>query len=399
MINLQILFAIVFVIVLSLLLVIGRKRIQLQRIFFPFIYIILYRTKVGIKFMDWVANKYREYVKLFGYISIGVGFIGMAFISYAIIAIMVKLVFQPETTTSSMVLVLPFTNIPGIGFLPFTHWIIAIFILAVVHEFSHGVVARAHGLEVKASGFAVLGLLVPIIPAAFVEPDEKKMAKQSDVVQYSILSAGPVSNIALAFIILGVMLLIFVPVEAKLTNPLGFSFDLTNETLPAAEAGLENGMIVIEFNDEEVKDYTYFLNKMQHAIEPGDNITFKTENETFVVATVPNPEDPSKPLIGVSNIRNEAKVVEGREGFASVFFWFKDLFKWLFLLNFFIGLANLMPLGIVDGGRMLQISLHKLVKDKKRAQKIWSFISIMFLVFLFFGLITTYVGNPFAFFS
>ncbi|PIN72252.1 hypothetical protein COV22_03705, partial [Candidatus Woesearchaeota archaeon CG10_big_fil_rev_8_21_14_0_10_47_5] len=99
MINLQILFAIVFVIVLSLLLVIGRKRIQLQRIFFPFIYIILYRTKVGIKFMDWVANKYREYVKLFGYISIGVGFIGMAFISYAIIAIMVKLVFQPETTT------------------------------------------------------------------------------------------------------------------------------------------------------------------------------------------------------------------------------------------------------------------------------------------------------------
>ena len=38
------------------------------------------------------------------------------------------------------------------------------------------------------------------------------------------------------------------------------------------------------------------------------------------------------------------------------------MFKWLFLLNLFVGLFNLLPLGIVDGGRMLQILLHKTIK-------------------------------------
>ena len=39
-------------------------------------------------------------------------------------------------------LVLPFTNVPGVGYLSFFHWIIAIFLLAIVHEFAHGIVAK-----------------------------------------------------------------------------------------------------------------------------------------------------------------------------------------------------------------------------------------------------------------
>ena len=79
------------------------------------------------------------------------------------------------------------------------------------------------------------------------------------------------------------------------------------------------------------------------------------------------------------------------------FNWTKDLFKWLFLLNFFIGLFNLLPLGIVDGGRILNTFLQSIVKDKEKARKIWGFISLFFLLLLLFGLLTTYLGNPFAF--
>ena len=53
------------------------------------------------------------------------------------------------------------------------------------HEFGHGVVARAHGLKIQSSGIFLLGPLF----GAFVEPNEKQLKKQNDIVQYSIYSA------------------------------------------------------------------------------------------------------------------------------------------------------------------------------------------------------------------
>jgi hypothetical protein len=38
----------------------------------------------------------------------------------------------------------------------------------------HGVMARVYNLPVKNSGLVVLGALLPLVPGAFVEPDEKK---------------------------------------------------------------------------------------------------------------------------------------------------------------------------------------------------------------------------------
>ncbi|MBT4541256.1 site-2 protease family protein [Candidatus Woesearchaeota archaeon] len=397
--DIQIIFAILFVIILGVFLIIKRKQLDVQKVFFPFIYIILYRTKLGIKLMDKISSKYREYVKLFGYISIGIGFVGMIYISVAVLLLMLKLVFQPMVTQPGMVLVLPFTNIPGIGFLPFTDWIISIFILAVVHEFAHGVVARAHDLEVTSSGFAVLALLVPIIPAAFVEPNEKKMKKTKDIVQYSILAAGPVANIVLALMILFASAWIISPVEAYITEPVGFSFDIMNDSLPAGEAGLKDGTIIDMYNDKKINSYEEFYTDISYCVEPGEEITFGEGNSTYVITTTSMPGDETKPLIGINNIQNEAKIKEGYGWLAPFVFWLKSLFKWLFLLNLFIGLANLLPLGIVDGGRILQISLHKVMNNKKKAQKVWVFIAFLFLAFLLFGLLSTYLGNPFSFFG
>ena len=393
--NFEIIIAIVFVVLMGLVLFFKRKKLYVQKVIFPLVYIILYRTKVGIKLMDKIASKHRELVKLFGYISIGIGYVGIFFISYSVLALMSKLIFHPAVTEPGMMLVLPFTEIPGLGFLPFSEWIISIFVLAVVHEFAHGVVARAHNLEIKSSGFAVLGLLVPIIPAAFVEPDEKKMKKQSDIVQYSILAAGPVANILLALLILLITSLVIFPAEAYISEPVGFSFDLMNETSPAAQAGLYDGMIVDMYNDKRVNSYEEFMIDINSCVGAGDKVRFGSDNETYIITTGPHPEDETKPLIGIKNIQNKVEVKEQYKWFSPVFFKIKSLFKWLFWLNLLIGLANLLPLGIVDGGRMLQISLHSIIKDKKRANKIWGFIAVLFLVFLLFGLLATYFGNPF----
>ena len=114
MIDYQIILAIIFVISLLIFLIAKRKELSVQKIVFPLIFIILYRTKLGLKLMDSIAEKYRELVRLFGYFSIGIGFLGMFFISFSVLVVILKLILQPATSSSDFVLVLPFTNIPGI---------------------------------------------------------------------------------------------------------------------------------------------------------------------------------------------------------------------------------------------------------------------------------------------
>ena len=50
--------------------------------------------------------------------------------------------------------------------------------------------------------------------------------------------------------------------------------------------------------------------------------------------------------------------------------WLLGLFRWLFALNIGIALFNLLPIGPLDGGRML-----KLVLDRWQKPKVWRFVS------------------------
>lgn len=402
--NFDIIAFIVFLIVLGLVLYFKRKKLSIQKIFFPVLYLIMYRTKLGLKFMEYCSKKYNGIVKLFGYCSVGFAFVGMVYVSLAIALFVLKLIFFPEVQEPGVALVLPFTNIPGIGYLSFTHWILGIFILAIVHEFAHGVVARAWNVPVKSSGFAVLALLVPIIPAAFVEPDEKKMAKRDDIVQYSVFAAGPIANIIFAFLILFALPFvgdmtgaIQAPYEDQITEPIGFTYETLNETYPAAQGGVPSS-ILHGINDQEFPTYTEFY-KYMLCIGPGEIITLNTEEGDYTITTDAKEDDENRGFIGIKPVQNERRIKPEYTSIAPWYYWLKEFIRWLFLLNFFIGLANLLPLGIVDGGRMLQVALHRIIYNKKRAQKAWLWIGIIFLVALLFALIVNYLGNPFMYFK
>jgi len=389
---------------LSLILYINRKKLVLQKIVHPFLYIILYRTKLGLNLMDKISSKYREAVKLYGYIAIGVGFVGMLYISLGILFFLIKLIIQPAADASGVSLVLPFTHIPGIGYLSFTHWILSIFILAVIHEFSHGVVARAHNLSVKSSGFAIFAVLLPIIPAAFVEPDEKKLANKSDVIQYSVFAAGPMANIVLAFIILMAFPYVgdmtnstLAPFEDKITTPSGFSYEiLEEEGYPAYTIGVSSGMLTM-MNGEQINDYSQFY-KEAVCLEPGEEVTLGTDQGTYSFTTIANPDGSGNGFMGIKPTQNERRINEKYAGVAGIYYWFRGFLKWLFLLNLFVGLANLLPLGIVDGGRMLQTALHSIYGNKEdgKARKLWGFITMLFIFALLFALFANYFGNPLA---
>jgi len=84
----------------------------------------------------------------------------MVLISFELVRQLITALIQPSGA-AAVALVLPFdSGLKGTIAVPFFYWIISIFIIAVVHEFSHGIVARAHNIKIKSSGFAFLSIII-----------------------------------------------------------------------------------------------------------------------------------------------------------------------------------------------------------------------------------------------
>ena len=155
---------------------------------------LLYKTTWGIKRMRSWAKKYPKTFLWISYLCYGIGVIGI-FASLFLLIWSLQIVFQMDLSAGGG-LVLPLKTESGLEgavpvfYIPFWYWLIALFVLAVVHEFAHGVIAKRFNIPVKSSGFAFLGIVLPLIPAAFVEPDEKKMDKAKKWHQIAVLGAG-----------------------------------------------------------------------------------------------------------------------------------------------------------------------------------------------------------------
>ncbi|MBR9690914.1 PDZ domain-containing protein [Candidatus Woesearchaeota archaeon] len=373
---------ILFYSAIILLIYLNREKFEIQAKIFA-----LYRTKKGIKAIEKFSLKYKEFVKLFGYTGIGIGFIGMILIFITILNGLFKLFFQPSAP-AVITPVLPGIKIPGSPiFLPLFYGIAALFIVVVVHEFAHGIVAASHNLKIKSTGMLFLG---PII-GAFVEPDEKEVKKQSDIVQYSIFAAGPFSNIATGLLVLLLLLFVFFPAQGAMSNEFGVSFlEVQNDT-PAQKAGLYPNMTIIKADNVDVNNLKDFITYLE-PIKPNQTIILYDNNENnYTLITTNHPEDEKKGYLGVIGIHTKSELKSD-----SIFFKLLNnfisvittLFQWVFVLSIGIGLANLLPLGPVDGGRMLQIAAVKITGSKKRGNEIWrktstfTMMAILLLIFV-----------------
>jgi len=352
--------------------------------------IFLYRTKWGLAWMDKYSKKFREWVILLGYIGVGAGYVGLIVISYVLIKNLVDLIVKPAAV-SGVSLVLPGINVPGLGILPFWYWIIAIFIIALVHEFSHGIVARAHNIEVKNTGIVFFG---PIL-GAFVEPNEEKLRKEKDITQYSVLAAGSFSNILLAILSVVLLSFVFSPVLQTMVEPTGFSFNAyVNDSYPFAQAGITTGMVITGIDGTATTTFQEFSDELGYH-KPGDTIKVQTKEKEYSIALAVSPDNERKPFLGIQDIKNEFDVKERyTAGVWNLIYviidWIAGLLRWLFLLSLGIGLFNLLPLPIVDGGRMAQVFLHKWKGadvGEKRYRQIGMFFLIILLLNLFFPLL------------
>ena len=375
---------IVFFLLLGIFLFIKRKSITIDKIAFPLIYMFMFRTKLGLKTMDKMAKKFNKPLLYLGYFGIVIGFIGMVVIPVMLITNLYDVLFVPGAA-SGVTTVLPF-EVKGAIFVPFFYYIICLIIIASIHEFAHGIVARAHGIKIKSSGFAFICFIIPIIPVAFVEPDEKQLTKSKRRAQLSVFAAGPLANILLG-IICGLMLaFVFVPAMADMQAGVSVNsliLDAHNAS-PANASGIYSGSTIISLDGNPTQT-TESFKQLMSAKKPGDTASVVLSDGTkhnVVLGT--DPSNASKSFMGVSVFQKVevTPVAKQKYGFfASWIIWLSGLFTWLVILNIGIGTFNLVPLGPIDGGRMLLTSLEWKLK-KKNARQIWNAVSIALLLLI-----------------
>jgi len=115
---------------------------------------------------------------------------------------------------------------------------------------------------------------------------------------------------------------------------------------------------------------------------------------TYEIKLAKNPENESLAYIGAyleqsTKINDKIKDTYG-QFLPNTLIWAYGLFVILVILNLGIGLFNLVPIGPLDGGRMLQLVLHKLF-DKKKGDKIFYYTGMFFLVIIFINIVSGFI--------
>ncbi len=370
---------VLFYIAIVTLFYLGRKNVVSQAKI-----IFLYRTKFGIRFIEWFAEKYREWVKLFGYMGAGGGFVGMVFMaSYMLVN--VYSLFAHPSTPSGVAPVYPGMNVPGLGVLPFWVFVSALFIIAGIHEFCHGIVARAHGLKVNYTGVVLLG---PIL-GAFVEPDEKKMALANDVTQYSVYAAGAFINIITGFLAFIVLSFVFMPAQQSLVTSSGFEFaSYSGNQTPVEKVGIVPGDVILGIDKTNITGAQDFYTFMS-CVKPNQTLSFLTNKGTFSLKTEQHPDIPNRGFVGISlaDYEDQHHLKNPKLGWLNTLLLkVIEFLRWFVVLSLGIGFTNLLPLPIVDGGRMVQTFLKRVYGDAK-GNALYGKVAFFFLIVLVFTLI------------
>ena len=363
---------VLFVVFLSIFLFLKRKRLEIQGT--PLLYMMMYKTSLGLDKMKSWSSSHPKTFQFLGRLSYLVGVYGMIIMVFLSLWSL-YIIFEQNLPTGGG-LVLPIqtgdTGANGLSegavpifYVPFWYWIIALFILAIVHEFAHGVIAQRYNIPVKSSGFAFLGIIVPILPAAFVEPDEKVMARRKKWKQLAVLGAGSTSNFLFGIGFLLLWLFVTAPMVSSTMTPGDISFSQVMNESSLKNYNISSGTIV-GFNG--INDSQEMLNSFSNlSVNESYSMSIVSGEDTIHVngSTFSHPQQASQGMIGISGIEYN---YANKEGFG----WLGDfpvqlhqLLFYIWLLNIGIGMMNLLPLWITDGGRICLLLLQSKFNDAK----------------------------------
>lgn len=146
-------------------------------------------------------------------------------------------------------------GLPGINpIIPLGYGIFGLSVAIILHEFSHGILARVARIRIRS-----LGLIFLIFPiGAFVEPEEEEMRALPRRQRARLFAAGPATNILLAilFAVLfsSVMMTAVTPVRDGVAI-VGFPEDIPS---PASLAGMQLYTVITSINETPIHSFADF---------------------------------------------------------------------------------------------------------------------------------------------
>ncbi|MCL5239324.1 MAG: site-2 protease family protein [Candidatus Marsarchaeota archaeon] len=232
--------------------------------------------------------------------------------------------------------------IPGLT-IPLVAGLITLIIILVVHEFSHGVLARIAKVRIKSIGVILLGV-IPM--GAFVEPDEREVRKLKESHQNRISIAGVSANM-LACI---VFFLLTFAILAYVFPVISTDGVLVTQTIPNSSAYgvIAPNTVILSWNNVPIQN-AFDLLQVETNYTPGTPVKIGTNNGTFTLT--PSAQGKLGIYWTPAKLTSSYQAVNFLYAVAALSFG----------LNFFIAIFNLLPLPAFDGWRIYQNK----IKNKK----------------------------------
>ncbi|CDI06507.1 putative peptidase M50 [Candidatus Nitrosotenuis uzonensis] len=329
-----------------------------------------------------MLGRTRRGIRVFADVSVVAGFIMMGFAFWFLIDNIAKFFDRPAEFSELTVLIPGVTLTSASSIL---YFLLSIPIVLVIHEGAHGIVATLEKIRIKTGGFAIFIAMF----AGFVEPDDEEFNKAKKISKLRVIGAGATSNVIFA-LALGALLLtnpffaIIVPDPIRgafYEIPQGVTVLSIMPDSGAEKAGLAANDIITSINGVPIVT-PFDFTKVKLA--PGDiaSVTALRDGTSmnFQIEVMPSPDDPTKGLIGI--IRDNSlsykpiyNFIEWNSPELSMFL------LWLWMISFFIGIINMLPLPILDGGKFIHSIIDKKLSDATVNKTMWAIYAFTFLLF------------------
>ncbi len=264
--------------------------------------------------------------------------------------------------------------IPGIT-IPLFAGLIALIIILVIHEFSHGILARISKVKIKNTGLLFLLGVIPV--GAFVEPDEKQISKLGKMEQNRISIAGVSANMlaTIAFLVLMVLFINYVIPYISTYNVLVYQTEIG---YPAYNV-IAPGSILLAINNDTIHNLSSVHN-IESSIAPMSTVNVLTNKGDYSIKT------DSQGKIGVYLC--ESSAIQSNNILYSAIDFIFIVIALLFLLNFSIAAVNLLPIPGFDGWRIYSLEM-------KSRMYLLFFIEVAVIVAILFNILPllTYIAS------
>jgi len=373
--------AIIYVLIAWVVILAIAKALKLEKHGFTIkAYSLTYKNTQVQSVLSKMLTRTKRGIRVFADVSVIAGFLMMGFAFWFLLSNISNFFVKPTEFAELTVLIPGVTLTSASAIL---YFLLSIPIVLVVHEGAHGIVASLEKIRIKTGGFAIFIALF----AGFVEPDEKEFDNAKKISKLRVIGAGATANVIFAFV-LGAILLtnplfaLILPepfLEWFYDEPDGVLILSIIEGSGAEKAGLQKNDVITGI--EGVPIITP-LDFQKVDLKPGETVTVTVNRDgqqlEFPVEIMPSPDDPDKGLVG---IMRDSAFYKPVYNFIEWDPQVSMFLLWLWMISFFIGIINMLPLPILDGGKFIYTIIEKKASERKVNAIMFSIYGITFVIF------------------